>query len=80
MPDRELDVDSALYLKVRQLYLDRNCWTWEKTYEPPPVSNYLQLVRDGELLIVPWNAPPWSSRPLKSGKEPWVPPNQAAGC
>jgi LmbE family N-acetylglucosaminyl deacetylase len=64
LPSCALAVDSSLYREVRQLYLSNDAWTWDDLYEPPPVSNYLQLVRQGEVLLTPRMSPHWS-RPAR---------------
>jgi hypothetical protein len=60
LPRRDLDVDSPLYRQVRELYIANGSWTWDQGYDPPPVSTYLQLVREGEVLISPRDRPSWS--------------------
>jgi LmbE family N-acetylglucosaminyl deacetylase len=60
LPSRALTVDSSLYREVRQLYVSHGSWTWDDLYEPPPVSKYLQLVRQGEVLLTPRMSPHWS--------------------
>jgi len=56
LPRQRLRVDSSLYDSVRGLYLANGAWTWDSTYEPPPSSTYIQLVREGEVLIGPADA------------------------
>ena len=63
LPRRQLDVDSPLYRQVRELYIANGAWTWDQGYDPPPVSSYLQLAREGEVLITPRDRPEWA-RPL----------------
>ncbi len=60
LPRRDLDVDSRLYRQVRELYIANGSWTWDQGYDPPPVSTYLQLVREGEVLISRQDRPSWS--------------------
>lgn len=57
LPTQQLRVDSSLFGSVRDLYLANGAWTWDSTYEPPPSSTYIQLVREGEVLIRPADAP-----------------------
>ncbi len=52
LPRLRLDVDISLFRDVRQLYRSHGAWTWEDdSYEPRRTSNYIQLVRDGNVLV-----------------------------
>jgi hypothetical protein len=63
LPRTELEVDASLYRSIRQLYLSQGAWTWDWGYEPPALSTYIQLVRQGEVLLTPQISAQWS-RPL----------------
>lgn len=63
LPHADLEVDGSLYHSIRQLYLSQGAWTWDWGYEPPARSTYIQLVRQGELLLTPRISAQWS-RPL----------------
>jgi LmbE family N-acetylglucosaminyl deacetylase len=52
LPRLRLDVDISLFRDVRQLYRSHGAWTWlDDSYEPSRTSNYIQLVRDGNVLV-----------------------------
>ena len=49
----ELDVDLERFREIRALYQDEGAWTWSDTYLPPSPSRYLQVVRDGTVMVTP---------------------------
>ena len=51
VPSHELEVDLARYREIRSLYQLHGAWTWRDDYLPPNPSRYLQIVRDGHVLV-----------------------------
>jgi hypothetical protein len=51
LPVVEHAVDLDLFREIRALYQAQGAWTWNPWYLPPSPSRYLQLVRDGDLLL-----------------------------
>ena len=62
LPRRRLRIDIPLYQSIKQLYMSCHAWTWAPAYEPPQPSTYLQVVRDGQLLVTPRRKAPNTSR------------------
>jgi len=51
VPSAELVVDLDRYREIRTLYQRHNAWTWHDDYLPPNPSRFVQLVRDGDVLV-----------------------------
>jgi hypothetical protein len=51
LPRLVLDTDLALFSEIRRLYQSHLAWTGSDTYDPPAPSEYIQLMRDGEVLL-----------------------------
>ena len=51
LPSRELSVDLDRYRDIRGLYQRHDAWTWRDDYLPPNPSRFLQVVRDGDVLV-----------------------------
>jgi hypothetical protein len=57
LPAVEQAVDLDGFLEIRALYQLHEAWTWNTRFLPPNPSRYVQLVRDGELLLQPRHPP-----------------------
>jgi LmbE family N-acetylglucosaminyl deacetylase len=51
LPSVERDVDLERFGELRNLYAQHGVWTWFEHYVPPTPSRYLQLARNGQVLI-----------------------------
>lgn len=51
LPRSALGTDRSLFREIRELYKSYSAWTGDPHYEPPETSEYIQLVRDGKILI-----------------------------
>jgi LmbE family N-acetylglucosaminyl deacetylase len=67
VPSLELTVDIDLFEATRAAYQRHGAWTWHDDYVPPNPSRYLQLVRNGELLVRE-RKPPRSRRAQITGQ------------
>jgi len=67
IPSRELAVDLERFQEIRALYQRHNAWTWHDDYLPPNPSRFLQIARDGEILVSPRRLPR-SRRALVAGQ------------
>ncbi len=56
LPRLALRNDLLLFRQLRDLYRSHGAWTGDAQYEPTETSNFIQLVREGEVLIE--RAPP----------------------
>jgi LmbE family N-acetylglucosaminyl deacetylase len=76
LPRRTWQLDLSLYRAVRDLYIARGAWTYDPLYIPPAHPTYMQLVRQGEVMVQPAPSPSWSrylgigSYALRSGTRP----------
>jgi LmbE family N-acetylglucosaminyl deacetylase len=61
VPCAEFVVDLDRYREIRTLYQHHDAWTWHDDYLPPNPSGFLQLVRDGDVLVSAHHLP-WSRR------------------
>jgi LmbE family N-acetylglucosaminyl deacetylase len=61
LPRQTRRLDAERYRRLKSLYAARGAWTYHDDYEPPETLDYLQLMKDGELLLhaVP---PSWLGR------------------
>ncbi len=50
-PSRQLAVDLDCYREIRALYQRHGAWTYHDDYLPPDPSRFLQIVRDGQVLV-----------------------------
>jgi LmbE family N-acetylglucosaminyl deacetylase len=51
VPSHELEVDLERFREIRALYQRHRAWTWRDDYLPPNPSRFLQIVRDGDVLV-----------------------------
>ncbi|MGH9029740.1 MAG: PIG-L family deacetylase, partial [Acidimicrobiales bacterium] len=65
LPRTSFDTDLELFRSIRHLYESHLAWTGSPIYEPPQKSEYVQLVREGDLLLEP--GPPVHGRILRVG-------------
>jgi len=61
VPSVDLIVNLDRYKEIETLYQRHNAWTWHDHYLPPDPSRFLQLVRDGDVLVSARRLP-WSRR------------------
>ena len=66
-PSDEVPVDLECCKEIRALYQRHRAWTYHDDYLPPNPSRFLQMVRDGDV-IVSAHRPPLSRRTLIAGK------------
>ncbi len=53
LPRAQMKIDIELYRKINKLYRSHGVWTWDDRWEPSGTLDYIQLVRDGEVLLTP---------------------------
>ena len=51
VPSVDSAVDLERFREIRALYQRHNAWTWHDDYLPPNPSRFLQIARDGEVLV-----------------------------
>jgi hypothetical protein len=57
VPALDLAVDLGGYEEIRALYQRHGAWTYDDDYVPPDPSRFLQIVRDGHVLVAPRRLP-----------------------
>jgi len=53
LPRTHMQIDIALYRDISKLYRSYGAWTWDDRWEPSGEVDYIQLVRDGKVLLTP---------------------------
>jgi LmbE family N-acetylglucosaminyl deacetylase len=53
LPGTTRTLDLIRYRALKQLYQDAAAWTWDSSYEPPPILRYVELMHNGVELLPP---------------------------